>query len=99
MRERRRRQTMAIENETIRRVYDYFLQEKRAENLSSDTLATYQLHIKSFLTISDCWDMSTGLFSDMVKDLYQWWIEDLQEDENKKDVTVASYCRSVRAFI
>lgn len=43
--------------------------------------------------------MTTGHFSDMAKDLYQEWVEDLQEDHSKKDVTVTSYCRSVRVFI
>lgn len=99
MREKRRKQTLTNKHETIRRAYDYFLQEKRAENLSSDTITIYQIHIRNFLTASDCWDTSTEHFGDSVKDLYQWWIEDLQNDDNKNDVTVASYCRSVRCFI
>lgn len=90
---------MGNEKLTIRQAWEYFFQEKRAENFSSDTLATYQLHIKKFLTASEAWDMTGELFSDLVIDLYQWWIEDMKEDENKKDVTVTSYCRSVRAFI
>lgn len=87
---------MAIDNVKVRQAYKEFVQEKKAENLSEQTLSTYDLHIKSFVDSNDFWDMSTSLLN---KDLYQWWIEDLQEDDNKKDVTVASYCRSVRAFL
>lgn len=99
MRQKRRKQALAIENETLQRVYDYFLQEKRAENLSDATIATYQLRIESFLTASECWNMSTRQFNDLAKDLYQKWIERMQAEEKKNDVTVASCCRSVRVFI
>lgn len=49
MRERRRKQTLIIEGETLRKAYGYFLQEKRAENLSTDTLTVYQMRIENFL--------------------------------------------------
>lgn len=96
MRERRRRQTMAIDNVSVERAYQEFIQEKRAENLSEETLATYAIHIKSFVDSNQFWNMSTSLLN---KDLYQFWIEDLQNDPKKKDITVASNCRSVRAFL
>ena len=87
---------MAIDNVLVKQAYNEFVQEKKAMNLSELTLSTYELHIKSFVDSNEFWDMSTSLLN---KDLYQWWIEDLKEDQNKKDVTVATYCRSVRAFI
>ena len=87
---------MAVDNVSVRQAYNEFVQEKKAMNLSELTLSTYELHIKSFVDSNEFWDMSTSLLN---KDLYQWWIEDLKEDENKKDVTVTSYARSVRAFL
>lgn len=87
---------MAIDNKTVKQAYQEFLQEKKSNNLAPETLNTYQMHIKNFIDSNDFWDMPTNLLN---KDLYEWWIEDLQEDENKKDVTIASYCRSVRAFL
>lgn len=96
MRERRRKQTMALDNITVRQAYTEFMREKKAFNLATETLNTYKLHIENFVNSNDFWDMPTSLLN---KDLYQFWIEDMQEDENKKDVTVTSYCRSVRAFL
>ena len=96
MRERRRKKTMAIDNVLVKQAYNEFVQEKKAMNLSELTLSTYELHIKSFVDSNEFWGMSTSLLN---KDLYQWWIEDLKEDDNKKDVTVTSYARSVRAFL
>lgn len=93
---RKKIQEMSTENITVHQAYDKFMQEKRALNLSGDTLATYKLHISNFISICDLWDCSVQQLN---KEIYQWWIEDLQEDTNKRDVTVASYARSVRCFL
>ena len=73
-----------------------FYQDKRTENTAESTLKTYDMHIRNFIDSNDMWDFTTSLIN---KDHYQWWVEDLQEDDRKSDTTVATYCRSVRAFI
>ncbi len=85
-------------NESIKTkdALEEFYQDKRSENIAESTLKTYDMHIRNFINSNDMWDFSTSLIN---KDHYQWWIEDLKEDQNKKDVTIATYCRSVRAFI
>ena len=87
---------MTIENITLKQAYSQFMADKRAENLSEATLATYKIHIDNFVNFTDMADFTTALVG---RDIYDYWIEDLQDDQNKNDVTVASYCRSVRAFL
>ena len=87
---------MIKENVKTREALEEFFQDKRTENTAESTLNTYNMHITSFINSNDMWDFSTSLIN---KDHYAWWVEDLREDENKKDVTIATYCRSVRAFI
>ena len=93
---RRRRQAVIVENITLQQAYIQFMEDKKAENLSSATLATYKIHIENFIDFTDMANFTTALVG---KDIYDYWIEDLQNDQNKKDITVASYCRSVRAFL
>lgn len=83
-------------NATFREAYDSFMAEKKAMNLSEQTLATYRLHIEHFLDYNDLYKCTTPITN---IDFYLWWIEDMQEDPKKSDVTVASYCRSVRVFL
>lgn len=98
MRERRRRKTMSKQEDTkIKNAYTFFINAKKADNLSDATIDTYNLHISNFINTMELGDLSCSILSD--PSMYQEWIEDLQEDQNKKDVTVASYCRSVRAFL
>nr|WP_302134687.1 site-specific integrase [uncultured Schaedlerella sp.] len=92
----RRRAIMVNENIKTKDALEEFYQDKRSENIAESTLKTYDMHIRNFIDSNDMWEFSTCLIN---KDQYQWWIEDLKEDQNKKDVTVATYCRSVRAFI
>ena len=87
---------MINENIKTKDALEEFYQDKRSENIAESTLKTYDMHIRNFIDSNDMWDFTTSLIN---KDQYQWWIEDLKEDQNKKDVTVATYCRSVRAFI
>ncbi len=93
---RRRRQHMEIISTTFADAFERYIAEKKAINLSDDTLATYKLHINHFLKNEDLYKCTTPVLS---LDMYLWWIEDMREDDRKKDVTVTSYCRSVRAFI
>lgn len=74
----------------------YYYQDKRAENTKESTLATYKMHIDYFIKCNDLENAYTDFIS---LDLYDFFIEDLQEDDKKSDVTIATYCRSVRAFI
>ena len=96
MTKKRRKSTLTPDKITLRQGYTEFIQDKIAINSSKETLRTYGLHITNFLETSNLWDVDTHL---LTKDDYQRWIERLQRDTSKKDVTVASYCRSVRAFI
>ncbi len=96
MKMKRRKSTLIQKPITARQAYDEFLQDKTSMNVSPQTLSTYGLHISSFLSIRNLWDAKASSIS---KNDYQQWIEVLQMDSAKKDVTVASYCRSVRVFI
>ena len=71
-----------------------FMDEKKALNLSKSTLYEYMVHIKQFISISDIEHIS-----DINKDAYQAFVDFLKADGNKNDVTVASYCRSIRVFL
>lgn len=93
----RRKQHMSeLQYVTMEVAYKRFFDEKEADGLSKETLATYKLHIDSFLDQCMIRKLSTQFVG---KEMYQWWIIELQEDDNKKDTTVRSYCRSVRAFL
>lgn len=92
----RRRAIMVNENIKTKDALEEFYQDKRTENTAESTLKTYDMHIRNFIDSNDMWDFTTSLIN---KDHYQWWVEDLQEDDRKSDTTVATYCRSVRAFI
>lgn len=86
---------MPVRKIDTREAYKEFFDEKRTEfNLSEKTLATYKLHIDNFLDTLQIWDLQANI----CKKDYQWWIDDMQSC-GKKDVTIASYCRSVRAFL
>lgn len=98
---RRRKQSMLKKNYVYTKVKDAaekFFKEKKANNLSEDTLQTYRLHINHFLTMEslDYGELPTSLIS---IDDYQEWIEVMQEDEGKSDVTIASYARTIRVFL
>ncbi len=94
-----RKQTVmnGITNEiTFRKALLDFQEEKRANNLSKATLKTYSLHIEHFLSCIGYWEMPTKV---LAREDWNWWIENMQEDEEKQDVTIASYARSVKAFM
>lgn len=85
---------MEIKSIKIRDAYEKYLLAKKAEGLSAKTLDTYMLHIDHFMENFGNY-FSTAQLSE---DMYNNEILELQEDENKSDVTVTSYCRSIRAF-
>ncbi len=87
---------MADKEITTEQALKDFLFEKQSENLSQNTLNTYTQHISLFLDESP---IGVGSASEITKKDYLWFMKDLQEDEAKKDTTVVSYCRSVRAFL
>lgn len=74
----------------------YYYQDKRAENIKESTLNTYKMHIDYFIEVNELQDAWTDFIN---LDLYDFFIEEMQEDDRKNDVTIATYCRSVRAFI
>ena len=52
-----------------------------------------------FFRFDDIESYPMARFNETVIDLWEWWIADLKKSGKKKDVTIASYCRSVRVFI
>lgn len=87
-----------ISNVTLEEGYSFFVSAKRAENISGKTLSTYDLHIRSYIdyVYKDYPDLFTVLLND---ELYYSYVDYLRNSKTKKDVTITSYCRSVRAFL
>ena len=77
----------------IQEIFNDFLEDKRAINLSENTLNTYNLHLRIFFDSLD--DKRSSV---LTKKNYQNFIQSMMQDEKKKAVTVASYARSIRAF-
>lgn len=94
----RRRAKMELKKILLTDAYEQYKTEHKSRGTSDSTMATYNLHINSFLNYCECdkFDIYTAM---MDKDFWIYYIQDLQEDEKKKDVTISSYCRSVRAFL
>ncbi len=76
----RRRAIMVLLNIKTKDALEGFYQDKRTENTAESTLKTYDMHIRNFIDSNDMWDFTTSLIN---KDHYQWWVEDLQEDDRK----------------
>lgn len=94
---RRRKQT-TMTDVTLLQAYFYFKEEKIANNLSEQTLQTYDLHIMHFLNSMDL--ISNDIITNFICiDIWNMWIDYMKNDEEKKDVTITSYARSVRAFL
>lgn len=91
----RRNHFERYEEITVREAFNLFIKEKISENLSNETLKTYTLHISHFLNKMMLAHLPTRQLD---KSHYLDWIILLKRDSKKNDVTVASYCRSVRAF-
>lgn len=92
----RRRKVMELKSIKVEKALEEFLEEHRAKNTSENTLETYTLHINSFIEATDCQWLSTAMLD---KSYYTYFITEMQEEGRKKDTTIASYCRSVRAFL
>ena len=92
----RRKRKMTLTKINTKQAYEEFIQEKTARNLSEETLATYSIHIKNYLDNENLWDVPTDC---LTKSTYEQWISKLKSDNRKKDVTITSYCRSVRNFL
>jgi len=92
--EMRRRKVMEIKSIKSKDAYQKYLIAKKAEGLSEQTLDTYRLHIDHFMENFGNYFNTAQLSEEM----YNHEVLELQEDENKRDVTVTSYCRSIRAF-
>ncbi len=83
-----------IYDPSIQDAFQEFLEEKRTMNLSEETIREYTVHTKQFIDIS-----SIRHVSEVNKEAYQAFVDSLKEDKKKNDVTVASYCRSIRVFL
>ena len=82
-----------FETKNILRAYEDFLIEKRADGLSERTIEVYELHIGHF--VKRFGHVPVG---ELTKDA---WISEVIELKkgNRSDVTVTSYCRSIRVFL
>lgn len=78
---------------SINEVFSEFISEKQSLNLSKSTLDIYRLHCSLFFDA-----MNIQQVSELTKQNYQQYVSILMDDQNKKPVTAASYCRSIRAF-
>lgn len=92
----RRRKIMELKSIKVKDAFAEFIEEHRAKNTSKNTLDTYTLHINCFIEVTECDLLSTASLD---KGFYTYFITALQEEGVKKDTTIASYCRSVRAFL
>lgn len=91
----RRRKILQVEEISVGEAFERFVLEKKAHGLSDNTLETYRLHVEHFIR-------SVGAktnTSQINEDKYNLEIIELRKDTKRNDVTVASYCRSIRAFI
>lgn len=79
---------------TIQETVQEFLDEKKALNLSKETRKEYLIHINQFIEVS-----GIDHISEVDKEAYQRYVDCLKADVKKNDVTVASYCRSIRVFL
>lgn len=92
----RRKQTMSLKLVKFDDCFQLFMDEKVALGISDQTIATYKLHIESFLKLTEAGQIAAASFN---FDFWNFYLTELKEDENKKDVTVTSYARSVRVFL
>jgi len=79
----------------MQKAYDLFFDRKKSINLSDETLETYRLHIDNFMDAIGAYLSTDKITAEVWYD----YISYLQEDDNKSEQTVLSYCRSVRAFL
>ena len=93
----RRTTLKKVENMTINESVERFFRAKKAANLKEDSLETYAYHIDAFIENLDC-DTDTTDIKDLTIEDYENFVIDMQED-GKKDTNIASYCRSIRAFL
>jgi len=92
----RKQTTMIKKDLKFNEAFESFIRAKETESgLSKETIKTYKIHISKFVEILDCCDV---LCSKMDQEDYIFFVSQLQ-DENIKSITVASYCRSVKAFL
>jgi integrase/recombinase XerD len=81
-----------------RSALELFLQEKTAQNLSSQTIKTYRFHVEHFLAFAD----PAGEDEDIdvcCETVYYHYLLYLQHQPHVRDVTANSYARSVKVFL
>ncbi len=83
-----------MENNDINDYLQEFLDERSAQNLADETLRMYSVHVNLFLSLLHITNVSQ-----INSKSFQQFITALKADRKIKDVSVASYCRSIRAFL
>lgn len=78
---------------------EIFLSEKKSQNMSIETLKTYRVHLNYFIEISNLRDSFTDYISYCHVSIWNEFVNNMQVDKKKNDVTIASYCRSIRVYL
>lgn len=82
-----------ITKQPVNEVFSEYISEKEALNLSQATIDAYLLQCNLFFKA-----VGIVTIDDMTKQNYQKYISLMIDEQHKKAVSVASYCRSIRAF-
>lgn len=95
MQRRRKQKVLGMTEIFVKDAIKLWTEDNKAKNLSRETMSTYKLHMNDFIKRMEIEDLCCTLLG---IDLYNWYIEDLQEEGTKADSTIASYCRTIRVF-
>lgn len=90
----KRRGILEFQELTVKNSLACYFEELRRRNTSENTLKTYDLHLKRYIDVLEIAEESVKVCN---KRSYENFIDCLQEE--MKDVTLTSYCRTIRAFL
>lgn len=90
----KRRGILEFEELTVKNSLACYFDELRRRNTSENTLQTYELHLKRYIDVLEIAEESVKVCD---KRSYENFIDSLREE--MKDVTLTSYCRTIRAFL
>lgn len=88
--------TYRYQNETALQIFERFKSQKQAENLSENSLIDYSQHFELYIRTLEG-DRDLPAHDTCTLDNYNTFIMNLRKSDIK-DVTIASYCRSIRAI-
>ncbi|MDO4304525.1 MAG: tyrosine-type recombinase/integrase [Bacillota bacterium] len=84
-------------NKTFGQALASYYHEKRSQGIAESTIATYQMHLEYFSNaFNNIKDVPCYEFDKMD---YTYFLDCINADPQKNKTTVATYCRSVKAFL